>query len=184
MDHKRIFLFTNDDDPLNGDGDETKKVHMIAQVLREYRARTHARTHARLRMLMVAMMMTILVNAAEDTDSDANDADYAADDAKLITIAVIHKMIAGRGQRVDRDAVVPPQEEGRRALQPRQLLPSHPHGGRRRLQRAGKTRFAVGYKLELEEGSGLELRVKTTLRFLVNALFLAGGSCSGLVCTK
>ena len=32
MDHKRIFLFTNDDNPLKGDADETKKVHMIAQV--------------------------------------------------------------------------------------------------------------------------------------------------------
>ena len=31
MDHKRIFLFTNDDDPLKGNADETKKVHMIAQ---------------------------------------------------------------------------------------------------------------------------------------------------------
>ncbi|CAM9365845.1 unnamed protein product, partial [Hapterophycus canaliculatus] len=31
MDHKRIFLFTNDDNPLRGDADETKKVHMIAQ---------------------------------------------------------------------------------------------------------------------------------------------------------
>lgn len=32
MDHKRIFLFTNDDNPLKGDADETKKVHMIAMV--------------------------------------------------------------------------------------------------------------------------------------------------------
>ncbi|CAM9554543.1 unnamed protein product [Ectocarpus sp. 13 AM-2016] len=31
LDHKRVFLFTNDDDPLRGDAEETKKVHMIAQ---------------------------------------------------------------------------------------------------------------------------------------------------------
>ncbi|CAB1118397.1 unnamed protein product [Ectocarpus sp. CCAP 1310/34] len=31
LDHKRVFLFTNDDDPLRGDPEETKKVHMIAQ---------------------------------------------------------------------------------------------------------------------------------------------------------
>eukprot|EP00752_Nemacystus_decipiens_P005093 g4622.t1 len=31
MDHKRILIFTNDDDPFNGDANEAKKVHMIAQ---------------------------------------------------------------------------------------------------------------------------------------------------------
>lgn len=32
LDHKRVFIFTNDDNPLRGDADEAKKVHMIAQV--------------------------------------------------------------------------------------------------------------------------------------------------------
>ena len=32
MDHKRIFLFTNDDDPLRGDEDEQKKVNIVAKV--------------------------------------------------------------------------------------------------------------------------------------------------------
>ncbi|CAM9259428.1 unnamed protein product, partial [Laminaria digitata] len=31
MDHKRIFLFTNDDDPLRGDEDEQKKVNIVAK---------------------------------------------------------------------------------------------------------------------------------------------------------
>lgn len=32
MDHKRIFLFTNDDNPLRGDEDEQKKVNIVAKV--------------------------------------------------------------------------------------------------------------------------------------------------------
>ena len=32
MDYKRIFIFTNDDNPMRGDADETQKVHMIAKV--------------------------------------------------------------------------------------------------------------------------------------------------------
>lgn len=32
LDHKRVFLFTNDDDPLKGNDDEKKKVHIVAKV--------------------------------------------------------------------------------------------------------------------------------------------------------
>lgn len=36
MDDKRIFLFTNDDDPLRGDEDEQKKVNIVAKVPPKY----------------------------------------------------------------------------------------------------------------------------------------------------